>query len=232
MTSPRTSKRAEHPPCARTRRPAALERPMTEDPAPMPLRCPDALLGAVRALASAPLARGALVDFATTLRVDPALCAALRRPDPDRPYGRRVLFTNPHLEVMVATWTPGQACAVHDHGEAFGVISVLEGEGEERGYALRGGALAQIQARALVAGDRLSAGPGLLHAMGSTAPQGAPTLLTLHLYTPGIEDMIVYEDDVTYIIDGACGAWVPRDTPALIRAQRPGIWPRAALHPA
>lgn len=202
---------------------------MTEDPVALPLRCPDALRGAVAALATGPLELRALVAFASTLRVDAALCAALRRPDPARPYGRRVLFANPHLEAMVATWTPGQACAVHDHGQAFGVISVLEGVGEERRYALRAGALAQTQARALAAGDRLTAGPGLLHAMGSTAPGAGPTLLTLHLYTPSIEDMVVYEDDVTYIVDGGCGAWVPRDTPAQIRARRPGIWPRAAL---
>lgn len=202
---------------------------MTEDPVALPLRCPDALRGRVAALATGPLELRALVAFAATLRVDASLCAALRRPDPGRPYGRRVLFANAHLEAMVATWTPGQACAVHDHGEAFGVITVLEGEGEERRYGLRGGALAQTQARALAAGDRLTAGPGLLHAMGSTGSGAAPSLLTLHLYTPSIEDMLVYEDDVTYIVDGGCGAWVPRETPEQIRAQRPGIWPRAAL---
>lgn len=203
--------------------------PPQAPPAPLtPLTDLSALLDALRALPAEGLGLSALAALARRAALCPASRAALRHPDPAKPYGRRVLFAAPHVECMVATWTPGRRCAVHDHGGASGVIRVLEGAGENISYQIDG-RLRIVAEQQTAEGEVLTVGARALHNMGCRAGPGQPSLLTLHLYTPTIPHMIVYDTDETLIVAGECGAWVPTEQPELVRARRPGHWSREAL---
>lgn len=155
--------------------------------------------------------------------------AALQMPDPARPYGRRVIFANDALEAMVATWTRGRLCAPHDHGGSVGAVKVLQGRARHRVWAIEGGALVLRAEHTVAAGEILACGPDLIHSMGDDG--GDEPLMTLHLYTDCIDFMVVYEPDAdaTHVVEGSCGAWVPHDTPALIRRTLPGTVHRRAL---
>ena len=155
--------------------------------------------------------------------------AELVRPDPDKPYGRRVLLQTSVLESMLATWTRGVQCAPHDHGGSIGCVRVLRGVSLHRMYRVIDGALTLVKEERVSAGEVIAAGPDLIHSMGDGGAE--ESLVTLHLYTDPIDHMVVYdlEADRTLVVDGSCGAWVPHDRPELIRQTHDGVLSYAAL---
>ena len=159
----------------------------------------------------------------------PDTLAALLRPDPDRPYGRRVLFANDAVEGMIATWTRDTPCAPHDHGGSFGGVRVLQGEALHQIYAVEEGALRPVKQERVGPGGLLACAPDLVHSMQDGG--AADPLVTLHLYSGPIDYMVVYDvaGQRTVIVDGGCGAWLPWDQPELIRAVRPGLLPPAEV---
>lgn len=148
--------------------------------------------------------------------------AASLRPDPGRPYGRRVFLGTPAVEGMLATWTPGASCAPHDHGGSSGGVRVLRGVATHRIYRVIDGALRLIAEERAAAGDVLAFGAGLIHSMGDGG--GDASLVTLHLYAGPIPHMVVYDltRGETLKVDGGCGAWVP-DDPAQILGRWAGF---------
>ena len=148
--------------------------------------------------------------------------AASLRPDPGRPYGRRVFLGTPAVEGMLATWTPGASCAPHDHGGSSGGVRVLRGVATHRIYRVIDGALRLITEERAAAGDVLAFGAGLIHSMGDGG--GDASLVTLHLYAGPIPHMVVYDltRGETLKVDGGCGAWVP-DDPAQILGRWAGF---------
>ena len=146
----------------------------------------------------------------------------LETPDLSRPYGRNVVLDTAHVEGMVATWTRGVWCAPHDHGGSIGGVRVLRGTAKHRIFQLRGGRLDLVREERVRAGQVLTCGPDLVHAMADGGAEDS--LMTLHLYAGPIDHMVVYdvEGDRTLVVDGGCGAWVP-DDPSQIRAIHPGL---------
>lgn len=144
------------------------------------------------------------------------------RPDPSRPYGRRVFLGTPAVEGMLATWSPGARCAPHDHGGSSGGVRVLRGVASHRVYRVSQGALVLLAEERVPAGEVLAFGAGLIHSMGDAG--GEAPLVTLHLYAGPIPHMIVYDlaRGETLKVDGACGAWVP-DDPAQILGRWAGF---------
>ncbi len=155
--------------------------------------------------------------------IAPETVDALGRVDETRPYGRRVLFADEHLEAMIAVWTPGVPCAPHDHGGSVGGVRVLRGEALHRVWRAREGQLELVAEERVSAGEVLACGPDLVHSMEDGG--AAESLATLHLYAGPIEQMIVYDVSCaqTLVVEGGCGAWLPWDEPALIRAVHPGL---------
>ncbi len=147
----------------------------------------------------------------------------LMQPDPRHPYGRRVLIQSEVLESMLATWTPGDHCAPHDHGGSLGCVRVLRGVADHRIYRVEDGELLTVRTERVEAGSSVVAGPDLIHSMGDGG--GEESLVTLHLYTDPIDHMVVYdlERRRTLVVDGGCGAWLPYDEPHLLRLQAEGI---------
>lgn len=194
----------------------------------VPAAVHDALVAPCLALSRAPaLGLSDLRGLAERISLTADQRAALAMPDPTRPYGRRVILATELLEVMVATWTRGVTCNPHDHGGAVGGVKVLQGRARHRVWRIEDGALQLVREHTAEPGEILACGPHLIHSMGDDG--AADPLMTLHLYTASIDFMMVYEDAVTHVVDGGCGAWVPHDQPALLRRSVAGIHPRAAV---
>jgi cysteine dioxygenase len=177
--------------------------------------------------ADSSLGLNALVALQQSAKVDGPTLQALRRPDPDHPYGREVLPGGDAVEVMVATWTPGVPCAPHDHGGAFGAVQVLQGRARHRIWKVEGGRLRLIKEHVVQPGELLACGPDMVHSMGDDGAD--EPLMTLHLYTPSIEFMVVYDQDgdQTLVVDGDCGAWVPEAQ--RVRRVLPGMLARRVV---
>ena len=195
---------------------------------PVPACVQATLVDPCVALSSAPgLGLSELRALSSRLVVDADQRAALALPDPAHPYGRRVLLAADRLEAMVATWTRGVFCNPHDHGGAVGAVKVLQGRARHRVWSIEDGALVLAREHTVEPGEVLACGSNLIHSMGDDG--GDEPLMTLHLYTASIDFMMVYDDDTTHVVDGSCGAWVPRDRPDQIRQSLAGIVPRAAV---
>lgn len=137
------------------------------------------------------------------------LQAARPMPRAGQPYGRRVLHATPEGDVMLASWRRGAACAPHDHGEARGVVVVLEGWFTEGVYAAApGGGIRGVSSRTVTPGEALAVEPGLVHDMRVHGDG-----VTLHVYVPGVHAMRVYDREAraTLLVGGDCGAWVPEE---------------------
>ena len=142
-------------------------------------------------------------------------------PEPGEPYGRRPLHRDETGEVMLAGWSSGAECAPHDHAGGVGVVQVLDSLFTETDWVWRDGSLARGPSRRWRAGDSIPVVAGGIHSMMA---DGAGT--TLHLYTPAISGMRVFDPArrQTLSVRDDCGAWVPRDE-ALILARVD--WPTA-----
>ena len=130
-------------------------------------------------------------------------------PLPSRhPYSRTILYKSDTIEIMIARWAPGRHCAPHDHGTAKSLIYVLSGLSQHRLYQIRANKLEQVYQEDKEQGSYIRCAPMQIHSMGPK-----DTLLTLHAYTPKIEDMYVYAliPPQTFQIRGTCGAWLPVD---------------------
>ena len=67
-----------------------------------------------------------LADIAVDLVADTRRWGPLVRHDPDERYAYR-FHAGPGFDAWVLGWTGGQAVPMHDHGDAHGVICVVEG---------------------------------------------------------------------------------------------------------
>jgi cysteine dioxygenase len=181
------------------------------------------LIAACAAISRSDLEAQILANWVADLDLCPELITSLAVPDPTRPYGRRVLFADAHLELMLASWTPNTPCAPHDHGGSIGFVRILRGSGEHILYRAREGSLAEAGRHPVDSGEVLPAYPELVHAM-QAAPVG---LLTLHAYTGPIPFMVVWDlmGARTLRVSGGCGAWVPHDEPELLLDVWPGLLP-------
>jgi len=163
-----------------------------------------------------------LTAFAEKFQLSQSDIALLAHPDPQHPYGRRPLFSNDLLEVMVATWTPGVSCAPHDHGGSFGVVRVLRGRSCHRVWKVEDGELSIHKQEHVGVGGVMVCGSDMVHSMGDDGDD--ESLITLHLYTRSIFHMVVYDqmNTSTLVVDGQVGAWIP-DEPSMIWARREGF---------
>jgi quercetin dioxygenase-like cupin family protein len=138
--------------------------------------------------------------------------AARPMPRVGQPYGRRVLLANAEGEVMLASWRRGASCAPHDHGEARGIVVVLDGCFTEVAYAVSARGLRAVSSRTVSPGDALAVDHGMVHDMRAHGDG-----MTLHVYVPGVHAMRVYDRAAraTLLVAGDCGAWVP-DEPSQV----------------
>jgi len=133
------------------------------------------------------------------------------------PYGRLPLYTDTRGEVMLAGWQSGARCAPHDHGEACGLVVVLRGWFSETRYDRNTQGLVRRGTSIAETGSVLPVANGLIHDL-SCNEAGA----TLHVYTPPIANMRVYDTAArtTWLVNENAGAWIPRNRENVV-AQEP-----------
>ncbi|MCG8364781.1 MAG: cysteine dioxygenase family protein [Pseudanabaenales cyanobacterium] len=98
---------------------------------------------------------------------------------PTDSYGRKQIYRDEGLEVMVMSWAPGDYSAIHDHGATqWGAVQFL-GHVDHYSYTLNDGIL-QTQARVhFKPGDVAAVDHDLIHQMGNPGPGPC---LSLHVY--------------------------------------------------
>ncbi|MEM8884462.1 MAG: cysteine dioxygenase family protein [Planctomycetota bacterium] len=105
-------------------------------------------------------------------------------------YARNTVFENEHFELVVICWRPGQASAVHDHGESLCLYLVIDGEFEERLFELGAdGEPKQNLARRWKTGDITIASGGDVHQIANDTDRD---LVTLHVYSPPLAQTSKY----------------------------------------
>jgi cysteine dioxygenase len=157
--------------------------------------------------------RSAQEVFAAAGISEESLRPLCRLAHPFEPYGRRVLFSSPESEVMLATWTEAAECSPHDHGFSNGLVWLVTGRFIENHYFFDG-SLRLIDSRAhnelssIVSVDQRD-----IHSM--YAPRGG---ISLHLYNPPIHKMKVYDslNRRTLTVNDECGAWIPVDQKLIV----------------
>lgn len=125
-----------------------------------------------------------------------------------RPYGRRLLLQTPAVEVLVMGFRAGRECPPHDHGGSDGLVLVCAGTAEHCLYRCEAAELKLLERTREPVGSILDAPVDCIHAMGNPGPE---SLVTLHVYWPPIERMIVFdiESRKIYEVNGKAGAWLP-----------------------
>jgi predicted metal-dependent enzyme (double-stranded beta helix superfamily) len=170
-----------------------------------------------------PVEFSVLTQFLKGDNLDFGAFIGVANPDSSNPYGRQVLVNTPALEVMVASWTRGMVCAPHDHGGSLGAVRVLQGRARHWMWRCEDGQLSVTHEETVEAGGVMSCGANLIHSMGDDGAE--LPLVTLHMYTAGIDHMVVYDvqGERTLVVDGGCGAWVPTAEPQMIRHEGQGF---------
>jgi cysteine dioxygenase len=126
------------------------------------------------------------------------------------PYGRKLLFKNEYLEILVMNWNNYFRCAPHDHGNSYGWVSVVKGESTHTIYELKGEIPVPKVTRVEPENTSFFAARSMVHDMEN---QTDGELVTLHVYSPPISNMKVYdlEKCAMCIVSDDCGAWWPTE---------------------
>ncbi|KPL58668.1 cysteine dioxygenase [Rossellomorea vietnamensis] len=125
-----------------------------------------------------------------------------------KPYYRKLLYQNEAVELLVMNWSDME-CAPHDHGNSKGWIQVMNGTSVNTIFEVKDNNLPEeLFDREYREGSFFFAPKKGVHKMkkGSTGD-----LVTLHLYSPPIQGMMVYdlEKCAACVVSDECGAWWP-----------------------
>ncbi|MGP4076159.1 cysteine dioxygenase [Halobacillus sp. K22] len=128
-----------------------------------------------------------------------------------RPYYRKLLYADERVELLAMNWADIE-CAPHDHGASTGWIQVLSGATRHTVFQVEKGHLPEaLFTEIKKEGVLLYAPQHGVHKMGR---EGINPLITLHLYSPPIRGMKVYDlkKCAACIVSSDCGAWWPEET--------------------
>lgn len=164
------------------------------------------------------------------IQINPELCASLMHPDGSKPYGRQVIYQDDLIEIMVATWTPKNMCAPHDHGGSWSAIRILQGTSKHQLYRITNQTLHCVHTEFCPTSSSIQCTPNQIHAMGDAGIDQTP-LMTIHAYSKSIPYMMVYDiaNNQTIQVHGTCGAWIPEDTSQIVHVFQQSI-PASDLH--
>lgn len=128
----------------------------------------------------------------------------------EKPYYRKLLYKSEEVELLVMNWSELE-CAPHDHGNSQGWIQVLNGTSVNSVYEVDGNTLPRELFKQYHQRGRFFYAPKKgVHKMQAADERG---LVTLHLYSPPITGMKVYdlEKCAACIVSDDCGAWWPEE---------------------
>ncbi len=147
------------------------------------------------------------VELGLALDIDDALVRSRIRFCEDH-YARNLVCRTPDFELLVLCWKPGQESTIHDHAGSLNVIRIYEGTLTSRFFERAGGGPGVCEVGG--AAGELPAGPvrlhheeqldgghtgldrGGIHQLANTTDEA---LVTVHLYSPPLQDIVVYSAD-------------------------------------
>lgn len=136
--------------------------------------------------------------------------AQLPEPFKGKPYNRKLLYKNDEVELLVMNWSQLE-CAPHDHGNSHGWIQVLSGTSLNSVYEVNGNGLpTELFHEYHHKGKCFYAPKKAIHKMQAS---NNTDLVTIHLYSPPITGMIVYDLQkcAACVVSDDCGAWWPAE---------------------
>jgi cysteine dioxygenase len=134
--------------------------------------------------------------------------AQLPPPSEGKPYNRKLLYKNDEVELLVMNWSQLE-CAPHDHGNSHGWIQVISGTSLNSVYEVKGSSLPkELFYQYHHKGQYFYAPKKAVHKMQAS---NHSDMVTLHLYSPPISGMIVYDLQkcAACVVSDDCGAWWP-----------------------
>lgn len=134
------------------------------------------------------------------------------------PYGRRMIFQNEHIELILMNWGEHARSLPHDHGRSEGWVRVLCGSALHARYSAEGDQLQCVEEQRYAAGTIFHAPVGLVHHMGNAT---AEPLVTLHCYFPPIQRMEVFDMEASRaaVVSDDCGAWWPESDGQIVETR-------------
>ncbi|MBT2638575.1 cysteine dioxygenase family protein [Bacillus sp. ISL-39] len=125
-----------------------------------------------------------------------------------KPYYRKLLYKSEDVELLVMNWSDLE-CAPHDHGDSHGWIHVLNGTSVNSVYEVNGTSLPNELFKEYYHQGQLFFAP--IKGVHKMQADGTEGLVTLHLYSPPISGMKVYdlEKCAACVVSDDCGAWWP-----------------------
>ncbi|MED4533200.1 cysteine dioxygenase family protein [Metabacillus fastidiosus] len=158
------------------------------------------------------------------LRLDITLedLSNLPKPLEDKPYNRELLYKSEEVELLVMNWSELE-CAPHDHGNSHGWIQVITGTSCNSVYEIKENGLpAELFHEYYEKGKYFYAPKKAVHKMQAS---NHTNLVTLHLYSPPITGMIVYDlrKCAACVVSDDCGAWWPKEQYEKVREIRLAI---------
>ncbi len=131
------------------------------------------------------------------------------------PYGRRVLYLDEVMEVILMNWDSNSECLPHNHGCSEGWVKILKGCASHCLYSNRTTAPSLANEERLSEGSVIFSPKRLIHSM---ANESNDPLVTLHFYFPPISNMEVFDINAmrSAIVTSDCGAWWPESRKQLI----------------
>jgi cysteine dioxygenase len=136
--------------------------------------------------------------------------AQLPVPSEGKPYNRKLLYKNDEVELLVMNWSQLE-CAPHDHGNSHGWIQVISGTSLNSIYEVKGSNLPrELFHQYHHKGQYFYAPKKAVHKMKAS---NNTDMITLHLYSPPITGMMVYdlEKCAACVVSDDCGAWWPNE---------------------
>lgn len=127
-----------------------------------------------------------------------------------KPYYRKLLYKSEDVELLVMNWSDLE-CAPHDHGDSHGWIQVLNETSVNSVYEVEGNSLPKELFKEYHHQGKFFYAPKKgVHKMQADGTSG---LVTLHLYSPPISGMKVYdlEKCAACVVSDDCGAWWPEE---------------------
>lgn len=113
-------------------------------------------------------------------------------PQPEQlPYGRKILYQTPHIEVVLIHLPSMQESVPHNHGDSFGWEWIISGTLTNVVYlpADREGEVFRAQTTHVNAGDCYYVAPGEIHAIRNNTD---PPVYSLNVYTPPLQNSRQY----------------------------------------
>ncbi|RBP94629.1 cysteine dioxygenase [Cytobacillus firmus] len=131
------------------------------------------------------------------------------QPADGKPYYRKLLYQNDEVELLLMNWSEVE-CAPHDHGNSKGWIQVLNGDSENTVFEVKEDVPVELFTEIKSKDSFFFAPKKGVHKMKSA---GREHLVTLHLYSPPITGMKVYDLQrcAACVVSEDCGAWWPEE---------------------